>query len=716
MSRNRPEIRTRLGRSFGPEATRVLSGWTALAIVAAIAGPMGCETGADGTRPPYPTAIRSTAETVAEGDQELFAAMLNDEGVPFSFRREAAVRLAESSGRDAAEAFRITWRDGDQRQRDMVMEAIRASGVAGPPVVLVMLDAMLVGKVEVEDVAQIVATDPDRTLAVVRQRIFERLSTSDVERLADLLSRIPEPEAAEIMIDALSDAEDEATVVAIDAALQRWSNTSVSRDADEWRRWWARLRLGDDGSTALKQLTDRIAVESSRADRAQVRAVAAEARAEALAIRLAEVQTKVLAMLEGDARTEALRAMFLDPEPLVRAAGISQVERMLRNAQPVPEVVRGDLAGLIADELPANRISTVKILDAIGVEGLADTLASSLGSETDPTVVAAGLAVLGNRPNPVAIPFAIETIRRGDPRVTPAAARVIAEVAAAGLLHPDDRTTIRGLLPDLEAIDDRDTARTKVLLADEEGLETAQRLLAVEAEAVRRGAAEGFRKRGKRDVLRAAASDPTVSRVAIQAWIDAPPAIDLVNLEVLRELRPLEDTEQARSDFSTWQGAVVQALAALPVDRLADAERILRDEPSLLDARCASLRRGLAAPLIGDEMRMRLQALLIDAMTEGERWTELIAELRSLDAESPASPYRATLFEVLVRTQDWDGAAALEPSVETWVELAEEEGPLDSRTLDPLLREIDRRFDVELDPRLRSRLERTAPTEPAPDA
>ena len=217
-------------------------------------------------------------------------------------------------------------------------------------------------------------------------------------------------------------------------------------------------------------------------------------------------------------------------------------------------------------------------------------------------------------------------------------------------------------------------------------------------------------------MLREEASDPAVRRVAIQTWIDSPPAIDLINLEVLKELRPPEDTEQARSDLSTWLGAVVQILEALPVDRLADAERMLQGEAPLLDARCASLRRGLSGGLLTVEMRQELQDLLMSAMAEGERWTELVAELRSLDAESPDSPYRARLFELLVRTQDWDGAATLEPSVSAWIQLAEDEGVRDPRILEPLLLEIERRFDAELGPQVRERMDRIAPSEGSSDA
>ena len=713
MPRIRPEIINRrrwpLRSIVGVDA----AGWRWVGAITIATGLVGCEV--PPRTVPAPAAARSNADAMQEDDLRLFATMLNDDAVPFAFRREAAMRLAESGGRDAAEAFRIAFRDGDESQRDMVVEAIRASGSTGRPVVRTLLDAMLAEKVDSDDVAQIMVADSGRDLDLVRERFFQSAGTDDWERYADLLARIPLPEAAEILIDAMGEVDDESSSVVVDAALRRWSNTTETRDANGWRQWWVRLSLGEDGTSALQQLTDRIAVESSRADRALARAVAAETRAQQLATRLAEVKTRAMALLEGESRTDALRAMFVDEEPLVRAAGISQVERMLRNAQPIPDVVRRDLSTLITDDMPANRISTVKILDAIGVDGLADTLASSLMSEPDPTVVAAGLAVLGNRPNPVAIPLAVETLQRADPTLTSAAARVIGEVAAAGLLHPDDRIVIRELLPELDQLTDRDTARTKVLIADEDGLEAARGLLRSDTEAVRRGAAEGFRKRGLRDVLREEASDPTVRRVAIQTWIDSPPAIDLVNLEVLQELRPLGDTEQARSDLSTWLGAVVQILEALPIDRLADAERMLQGEASLLDARCASLRRGLSGGLLTMETRQELQGLLLDAMAEGERWTELVAELRSLDAESPDSPYRARLFELLVRTQDWDGAAILEPSVSAWIELAEDERVEDPRILGPLLGEIERRFDAELGPRERERLELIAPSEGSSD-
>ena len=707
MPRNRPQ-------SARPHR---MSATLAAAIGAMAMGPTACE-----TSPKFDPALAASGSRTDPGrgeDLRLFAAMLNDQSVPTEFRREAAMRLAESGGFEAAEAFRIAWRDGDDRQRDMVVEAIRSSGNAGRLVVGTLLDAMLEGKVQTEDVAQIIVGDSGEQLALVRQRFFRSATLQDWDRYVDLLSRIPLPDAAEILIDGFSETNDESRIAAIDSGLRHWSNTSESRDPDGWRRWWVQLSLAKGNSAALQQLTDRIAMETSNADRASARAVAAEARANQLAIRLAELKTRVMALLDGEARTDALRAMFTDDEPLVRAAGISQVERMLRNAQPIPDVVREDLSGLISDELPANRISAVKILDAIGVEGLGDRLASSLMSETDPAVVAAGLAILGNRPHPTAIPLAIETLGRADPSLTPAAARVVAEVASAGLLHPDDRATIRTLLPEADRVGDRDIARTTVLLAADDGVDGLRDLLRSENESVRLGAAEGFRNRGLREVLREEAADPTVARVAIQAWIESPPDIDLLNLQVLKEVRPDEGTEQSRSDFSTWEGAVVQVLGQLPVDRLAAAERMLVDEPTLLDDRCASLRRGLAAAMLSPEMRLELQDLLIDAMVGADRWTELVAELRTLDAESPDSPLRPRLFEALVETQDWDGAGSLEPTPDAWIALVEEDGGPATRVRGPLIAEIERRFADQIDPDLRARIEAARPAESdetAPDA
>lgn len=693
-------------RTLGPSLMAV-----PVAVLVAVAPP-GCQSPPS----PAPTATRSDPRVVREDDLQLFTVMLNDDGVPFAFRREAAIRLAESGGFDAAQAFRISWRDGDDRQRAMVLDAIRSSGSVGRQVVVAMLDAMLAGQVDLQDVAAILSFESGRELVTVRERLRTSTDAPDRVRYIDLLSRVPLPGAAEILVDAFPEARGDGERTALDTALQRWSNTGQSRDADGWRAWWIRLSLAEGDSTALQQLTDRLAIEVEKADRASTRATEAEARSRRLAIRLADLKTRTMAMLEGDARTEALREMFVDEEPMVRAAAISQVERMLRDARPIPELIREDLAVLIADEVPENRISSVKVLDAIGVEGLADTLASSLLSESNPEVVSTGLAVLGNRPNPVAIPLAMETLRRSDPSLKSAAARVVAEVAAAGLLHPDDRFQIRALIPEIDDVEDRNTARVWVLLADDEGLASARGLLRSDRESVRRGAAEGFRNLGLRELLREEASDPIVARAAVQAWIESPPAIDLINLEVLQELRPNEDTDQARSDFSTWQGAVTQILSEMPTDRLADAEGMLKGDVDLLDARCASLRRGLDATLVDAETRLRLQTLLLEAMREGERWTEAIAELRSLGATSDESPWRPMFFELLLRTQDWDGAAEVDASPAAWIELLEPEAPLDSSIRQALVQEIERRYGDDLEAGLRTRFDSIRNRVDQPDA
>ncbi|MBC03756.1 MAG: hypothetical protein CMJ34_10715 [Phycisphaerae bacterium] len=389
--------------------------------------------------------------------------------------------------------------------------------------------------------------------------------------------------------------------------------------------------------------------------------------------------------------------MLRDEEALVRLAAIGQVERMLRDARVLPDGIRQDMLIGLGDSDPGIRIRAAEVLDAMGAADFAATLVRSLEKESDPKVIRAGLRVLGSRPRPEAIPFALERLRSPDGETERLAAGVIASVAIEGALDPEAREQVRRrFAEDRGSIDSRDEATLAVLLADQPDQEIG--LLDDPEESVRRGAAEAYRTLGLRDLLLSMARNPTVARVAIQAWATTDEPVGAQNVRALLELRPDPTGPEAEVDVATWRSAMVRILQAMAVEDIATSEKLLADEPELLESRCAMLRRGTSPESMPDEdARSELHTLLGRNLLGAGRPLEAAAELTAAGGENPESPLRKELFTAFLLAEEWDEASRLEPAPEAWISFLENRPDLEQEFARRLADEIDRRFDGRLD-------------------
>ena len=654
------------------------------------------------------TAIRGWTPTPtldSPDDLEFLIGLLEDPAVPQGFRREAATRLARSSDPQGAEAISRVLRAEDEDIRKAVIDGLRIAAPLPLPMVRKLVSLVEDGVLSPDSVALVLGGDSGVSVQLVVDRITELEESERRIRLYDLLGRLGDPLAPGSLVEAIGRVKDQEELAAIDLALQRWSNMKGGMTPDQWQAWWTSLSMEGDESQGMRRLANRIASESARAGAAEARALEAEARADRLAGQIAELHARLLALLPDAEQVERIQGMLRDEEALVRLAAIGQVERMLRDARVLPDGIRQDMLVGLGDSNPDIRIRAAEVLDAMGAADFAATLVRSLEKESDPEVIRAGLRVLGSRPRPEAVPFALKRLRNVDGETERLAAGVIASVAIEGSLGAEAREQVRRrFAEDRGSIDTRDEATLAVLLADQPDQEAG--LLDDEEESVRRGAAEAYRKLGRRDLLLARSKNQTVARVAIQAWAAADEPVGEENVRALLELRPDPTGPDAEIEVATWRSAMARILEAMVYEDIAASEALLSGESELLENRCAMLRRGTAPDSTLDpEARTRLHTLLGRNLLGAGRPLEAAAELRAAGGEDPESPLRSELFSAFLLAEEWEDAARLEPTPEAWVVFMENRPDLEAEFARRLADEIDRRFDGRLDDAIVSRID-----------
>ena len=625
----------------------------------------------------------STKTTNSSFDEDVayMVSILGNTAVPRELRVGAANRLSRLGSPEAADAIGEALETGPELTREIVIEGVRASGRTTARVVVRVCSAAITGLISLDDAAFIIGRSGTVAIDDLVARIAEESDPLRREVVFNLLGRITDPAAARSLVELMQESHaSPADAEAIDAALRHWSDTSSSRSAEGWKSWWSRMNIDGSASQALGQLVERIDRENQRANDAAI-------RADGLARRLADLHARTLATLDEADRDVRILALLVDEEVVLRAVAIAQVERMLRNGRILPDTIRGALSLRLDDVDPTIRITAGQVLDTAGGEDFGAKLVESFADEDDPKVLAAGLELLGNRPQPEVVPFATEMLRHEDPEVARFSARALGAVAMAGLVTEAQLVAIRAAIPPSDSFMNREIARLAVLAAQDPSNAEVVDLLEVDDVQIRRGAAEGFRARGHREVLLVRASTMEVRRIAWQAWAEAP--FMVANLEAIMQLRPDADVDE--SDLATWQSAVARIFEGIPAGDVVRLDSILDDDPVQFEARRVALGRAAMAPEISREKRLAAARRLARRLIDTGRPIEAAAELKLLGATAD-SPLGDDLFEALLLAEAWEDAAGIRPEPEAWVRFLEGRIVAEPAVARLLLAEIDQRF------------------------
>ena len=520
--------------------------------------------------------------------------------------------------------------------------------------------------VEVLQDAAAVGEEACRVLAI--EALGTLKSASAAEALIQLLS----------VLDATSSA-----VEHIDRALAVFANDDVSRTPDAWRTWWRDHDGPNVAVLSAEELEVHRLAESKRAN-------VAEARATALAERLADSFVRLLTAMPEDEREAKIIELSHDEEPAIRRVAVTHVERMLRNGRTPSEELKQAVVERLTDRDGAIRLTTARLLDAMGQEDLGERLVAAISRETQPDVLVGMFEILGHRPIAAVLPEAIKNMKMPAGDRSDAAAGAIIALGRAGMLTAEATSRVRASLGERsEGITTAALATVAVLVG--EGSESAATLLKSPLDAVRLGAATGLRIRGDRAQLLEAATDPLLVSVAIAACTDVPQT--LASIEALLRLEPLTQADATVGE--AWTEALGVVLGGLAPDALLGADEQLARRPELFDLVRTALHRSATRDDVDLVTREAAARRLSARLIEREEPLEAAAELRAAGA-SATSALGSELFEALLLGKSWDEAAFIRAEPSAWVGVLKTQRTARPAFATLLAAEIAARFDVEL--------------------
>ncbi len=466
-------------------------------------------------------------------------------------------------------------------------------------------------------------------------------------------------------------------------ALDLATGAGHGTDPSAWRNWWA-----DSSRVAME--TGALSQDSqlrARAEAAERAAADERGRSERLAGRLVEIYGQLFLYLTQRDRFERSVDLLSDSLAEVRTFGVAQIERMLRNGERADDTIYRAVMVLLDDPVPALRVRGVRLLDDLAAPDLALRISERLPNERDPDVTAAYLTALANRPSNEAFSATLPLVR--DPVYGEAASRVLNRLIDTGVMP---LAAFEKVLPSLrEVVAARPNGAAAQLLAltgDDTDLQKVTALLDATDPAVRRGAAEGLRRRGVRRPIFDRASDPAIYSQFIAALADEPTSA--AGLERLAASLPPADM------VSEWNAMLVRMLRELPLADLLSADRLLEPIAACeAKTRLVGLTRLAGASRAGlprSDLESGLRRF-VDLSIADSRGDEAITFLIGLNPQSGEAT-RDALFRAYALNGNFREAAGLDAGAGSWLGLLASV-ITDAMLARPIADEIALRFAVD---------------------
>lgn len=635
----------------------------AMALVAATGTARGVAAGVSQDRIDPPPLIR--AASVADGDGRLtsdasfYEAVLNNPTSDSAVRRAAAERLVRDRSPEATQAVERVLRGKNSDTLAAVVEALDRAEVRVPTLADALVAAIASDlRLDRAAAARVLALSDARAIELLwnvadRGELPQRIGA--IGGLGELRTR----DAAARLVALLDDTRRESAEVvqAACAALDRCTGAKIGADPARWRVWWedsAHVQVETGADTALR----------ARVEAAERAVAEARRRGDRLAERLVEVYGQLFLHLTQNERMQLCADLLSDSLPEVRTFAVAQIERLLRNGERADDATRRAMTVLLDDPVPSLRAHGVRLLDDLAAPELATRIAERLSRERDPDVGAAYLAALANRPAVEAFAPTLPLVT--DPVLGEAACRVLNRLQDAKLLPPDAPTRLIVTLR--ETLGTRPNGAAVQLLAtigDDTDLQRVTAMLDSNDPAVRRGAAEGLRRRGVRRPLLERSKDPAIYGPLVAALAEEPKT--LATLDQIIAAAPPPDLA------SEWNAAVARLLRDLPVADLPAADLAL-ERASACEARVriAGLTR-FASSALGGLRRADVEAGLrryVDLLIANEHSREVFDLLESLQPKA-GEPTHDALFRAYALSGEFRRAAEIDASASAWLTLLE---------------------------------------------
>ena len=700
-------------RAVAPAEHRFLINAAAFACIAVLFPVQSCRScfQPKSTEPPAPTPAQVQPQPV---DQIL--SDLQNRNFPESERVRAAVSLLNLHTPDAVDALRRILLDPARTDLHILIAKAALSIKDEPSRSLfeVFLDSYLKAQEPGNVLNEVLLRySPDFSLARIASVIRaddSAISTAEKQKAVDLLASVGTAEAVSTLINFLDEKLPRDVHDSVTSALSDLTGQAFKKDT-AWHDWWLQVST---------ESFERWAVNRGRELNQQL--VLAKKEIASLHTKLADVMQRLYTATPETERSQLLRGFLSDEDAEVRQIGLDLVERAMGDAVALDETVNKALREHLVDEpVPAIRARVALILLHMGDKEVGSLVASAFLHENDPQVLKAQLNVLARSPRAEAAERIIRLLVRED--LAAAAASALLAQADASLLSEAQQEKITGIIREKEP--PRLSAAETALLArfgtDADRAELIP-LLAGNSPDVRKALAEELsRKPDYVDILLDKANDPLLYPAALNAIAQFRPGEQ--GTDLLLNLLPAREEQQ-----QIWIKALLKVTAdLLPRERLALDDRLAASDRQLLNttARLALLESLPLPSQSGDETQetdpdlltlvLRLAAVYLDKgdLADAEK------VLHRLDGLSPQDESHTTLLlSVYLRQGRYEEAAALDTTVDKWLDNADWMQKNNSERLPELISEIQKRFENSLDDqqgkRLQNFLKLVTPAEPEP--
>ncbi|MHC4414107.1 MAG: coiled-coil domain-containing protein [Planctomycetota bacterium] len=639
---------------------------------------------------------RPKDQMVTREDRQLLVfsrTVLNPSGdIDPQTRRHAAQELIAMDATEAIDALDEALRSGEPPVVGAVIDAMELSAQPVPGLLPAAVATLQEAQGEtLEKLSLLLPRYGPQALDLVAQYAHNR-DLPPARRLGPIhaLAKFRSRESA-VQLMALLDQERAAPpeiTAAAGKSLEGLTGLPYGTDAQEWRRWWEKLKdepIEDWLRIMVTHLSARTTeLEQQIQQNKQANHVTAE--------RLAQTLRELFLALSVEDQLDRLPELLGDDLTPVREFAVGRVERRLRDSERVPSPVQDKLAERVRDrtEVPALRLSAARLLNDLQYPATADLVAAAVAEETDQVIAASYLEILAKRPAPSGLDPILLWIN--DPEAGESAADALWAMITRDIIDEERLPTTRRAAR--AAFEWRGTAaHAKLLgaLGEREDQARVEGLLDAADPGLRRAAAEGLAWAGARDPLLQRAGDEEVYPFAVRVLAQGP--ADLSTLRSLAELAPPEAHREQ------WAQAVEAVAGKLfPADLLATDEMLASFGHVDLRLRAAVLARVTDLPpeAAPADLRAALVARLAEiriALGEFTLAYELGQRLQGVPLTSALTQLK---FRAAALAGHYEEAAALNGDALAWVLLLSEIAQEHPDAAVAVREEILRQFEEQL--------------------
>lgn len=472
------------------------------------------------------------------------------------------------------------------------------------------------------------------------------------------------------------------------SSLERLTGLPYGDDAEQWRRWWDRLK-DEPIEDWLRIMVLHLNTKTSELEREILQH---DQESQEIARRLAETLRELFLTLTLDEQLARLPDLLDDDLAPVRAFALGRVERRLRDSGRVPELIKTKLAERVADpdEQPQSRLLAAQLLNDLNYQTTGALATKALEDQVDPAIAQGYLEILARRPEPGSANLMLLWL--DDPVAGEAAANALWAALTGRVINEEALATTRRAAR--AAFEWRMTpAHVRLLAAVGDATERApaEELLDDPDPTLRRAAAEGLSWAGVLEPLMERLHDDEVYPFVIQLVARGPS--DVATLRSLAELAPPETHRQA------WSEALVAVAGRLTPADLIAADTMLASLDHVSPQIRADILSGvpdMAPDILSPDQRgtllIRLAQLYLDMDAPGRAY-----EVLAWPNGSAMTPAFADLkFQTAAMAGLYDEAAALNGDVTSWITLLDKLTSQSPETAAALKDEISRRFPSEI--------------------